>query len=185
MPRHPNPWIEEQGNTEPTTRVVRTNEHATWTFQPNLTTIMPNPRGILWWQVNSSPVMDTTRSYQLEPVTSREEGRIRFDSQSGEIMENTLEDDREDVVNDPRGISDEPREAAQSLTYGQKAVWIGFNPSNNKEVKKLKQLFADIIDILHLLRVQASWESVRHYSVAITELETAQMRAIKALTWVD
>jgi len=66
--------------------------------------------------------MDTTRSYQLEPVTSREEGRIRFDSQSGEIMENTLEDDREDVVNDPRGISDEPREAAQSLTYGQKAV---------------------------------------------------------------
>jgi hypothetical protein len=75
------------------------------------------------------------------------------------------------------------------LTFGQKAVGLTFNPSGNPLVNHIKQKHADVIDILHDLRSEPSnkfpSEIGRHASVAITENETAQMRAVKAVTWVD
>ncbi len=73
------------------------------------------------------------------------------------------------------------------LTFGQKAVGVSFNPSKNESVDKIKQQFADIIDTLNDMRndPQMGGGVKRHCSQAITECETAQMRAVKALTWVE
>lgn len=75
----------------------------------------------------------------------------------------------------------------QELTYGQKAVGITFNPSNNGDVDRCKQQFANSIDQMHALRSldSSSAEQKRLASIAITEIQGAQMWAVKALTWKD
>lgn len=74
----------------------------------------------------------------------------------------------------------------EELTFGQKAVGLTFNPSGNPAVTDIKQRYADLIDILNAGREDAKaandFEKVRHFSVAITDNETAQMRAVKAIT---
>lgn len=78
----------------------------------------------------------------------------------------------------------EPSDTAQDLTFGQTAVGLNFNPSNDPLVQRIKSGFAALIDILHVEREASSDPGTkRHYSVAITDLETAQMRAVKAATW--
>jgi hypothetical protein len=70
------------------------------------------------------------------------------------------------------------------LTFGQRAVGITFNPSNNTTVDEIKADFAKIIDTLNDLRNQAmDSEVARMLSKAITEAQTAQMWAVKAVTW--
>lgn len=71
------------------------------------------------------------------------------------------------------------------LTFGQKAVGLTFNPSGNPLVNHLKQKHADLIDIMDDLRTNIGGGVGRHASVAITELEGAQMRTVKAVTWQD
>lgn len=77
----------------------------------------------------------------------------------------------------------------KELTFGQKAVGVRFNTSGMSEVDKCKQGFADLIDQLNDFRndmnPSLSVDAKRHASIAITELESAQMRAVKAFTWVD
>jgi hypothetical protein len=74
----------------------------------------------------------------------------------------------------------------QELTFGQKAIGIRFNPSELSEVGKCKQGFADEIDRMDKLRLSSdSNEARRLASIAITELQTAQMWAVKAITWED
>lgn len=68
-------------------------------------------------------------------------------------------------------------------TYGEEAVGADFNPSGNEKVARVKELYAEIIDILHDDRGSNRDERARHASVAITDAETAQMRAVKALTF--
>ena len=71
-------------------------------------------------------------------------------------------------------------------TFGQKAVGLSFNPSGDDAVSECKQHFADAIDQMNDLRNSASSPEVKRMaSVAITELQTAQMWAVKALTWKD
>lgn len=71
-------------------------------------------------------------------------------------------------------------------TYGQKAVGLSFNPSGDDAVARCKQIFADAIDQMAALRdATASTEVRRMASIAITEAQTAQMWAVKALTWKD
>lgn len=73
-----------------------------------------------------------------------------------------------------------------TLTFGEKAVGLTFNPSGDERVLECKHAFADIIDALHALRTTAGpGEVSRLASVAITEAQTAQMWAVKALTWVE
>ncbi len=75
------------------------------------------------------------------------------------------------------------------LTFGQKAVGLTFNPSGDDAVAKCKQTFADAIDQMNNLRIETdtpkSSEQKRLASIAITELQGAQMWAVKALTWRD
>lgn len=82
---------------------------------------------------------------------------------------------------------------SEPLTYGQKAVGLGFNPSGDDDVARCKQGFADLIDQMNELRNSpvdrhgnpTSSEAKRLASVAITEMQGAQMWAVKALTWKD
>jgi hypothetical protein len=70
------------------------------------------------------------------------------------------------------------------LTYGQKAVGLTFNPSNDDKVQIIKAQFSDIIDGLSNERDRTNHDEVkRMLSVAITEAQTAQMWAVKAVTW--
>lgn len=72
------------------------------------------------------------------------------------------------------------------MTFGEKAVGLPFNPSRNDAVTECKRYFAAAIDQMHALREDAGrTEQARLASVAITELQGAQMWAVKALTWKD
>lgn len=67
----------------------------------------------------------------------------------------------------------------RELTFWEKAVWLTFNPSNNEDVQEVKELYAKIIDNLNSIRWEDRTEKARLLSVAITEAQTAQMRAVK------
>lgn len=77
----------------------------------------------------------------------------------------------------------------KTLTFGEKAVGLSFNPSGNSQVNECKIGFAKLIDQMNDFRNETnpslSAEAKRHASIAITEMENAQMRAVKALTFVD
>ena len=74
----------------------------------------------------------------------------------------------------------------EGLSFGQKAVWLTFNPSGNDEVAFAKQECANLIDHMNTLRMTTESSEVKRLaSVAITELQTAQMWCVKALTWKD
>ena len=72
----------------------------------------------------------------------------------------------------------------KELTYGQEAVGLNFNPANDPTVQKLKELYAEIIDVCNEARTEAGQgEKGRLLSVAITEAQTAQMWAVKGVTY--
>lgn len=72
----------------------------------------------------------------------------------------------------------------RELSFGEKAVGLTFNPSNSHEVDKCKREFASVIDRMNYLRQQTDNPEVKRMaSVAITEAQTAQMWAVKAITW--
>lgn len=71
-------------------------------------------------------------------------------------------------------------------TFGERAVGKSFNPSGNEAVDGVKAEFAAVIDRLHAMREwDPSSERKRMYSIAITEAQTAQMWAVKAITWEE
>lgn len=69
------------------------------------------------------------------------------------------------------------------LTFGQRAVGLTFNPSNDPAVDECKRTFANAIDQLNDLRGKIGPGTDRLLSIAITEAQGAQMWAVKALTW--
>ena len=75
----------------------------------------------------------------------------------------------------------------QEMTFGQKAVGLTFNPGSNWLVSCIKEQFAIVIDTLNAQREDATrkgnTEVVRMLSIAITDAQTAQMWAVKAVTW--
>jgi hypothetical protein len=72
----------------------------------------------------------------------------------------------------------------RELTYGEKAVGLTFNPSNDDAVSACKAAFAIVINQVNDLRnTTDNAEVKRMCSVAITEAQTAQMWAVKAITW--
>ncbi len=76
-------------------------------------------------------------------------------------------------------------------TFGEKAVGLSFNPSGDPTVQKLKELYAQIIDLVDDIRAskisngEVCGELYRLTSIAITEAQTSQMWAVKAATWKD
>lgn len=85
----------------------------------------------------------------------------------------------------------EDSQNTQQLSFGEKAVGLSFNPSGNDEVGKIKRLYADVIDQLNNAREEINGrdktaedgEKLRLLSIAITEAQSAQMWAVKAVTW--
>lgn len=74
----------------------------------------------------------------------------------------------------------------KELSYGEKAVGLTFNPSGDDQVQKVKELYAEIIDLCSELRTEAGQgEKGRLLSVAITEAQTAQMWAVKGITFKE
>jgi hypothetical protein len=73
------------------------------------------------------------------------------------------------------------------MTFGEKAVGLSFNPSGDHDVERIKKLYAEIIDFCNDARAGSSREreQARLFSIAITEAQTAQMWAVKAITWKD
>jgi len=72
-----------------------------------------------------------------------------------------------------------------SMTYGERAVGLTFNPSQDENVDKVKRLYAEIIDLCNDLRRDDQTEMGRLFSIAITQAQSAQMWAVKAITWRD
>lgn len=72
----------------------------------------------------------------------------------------------------------------QEQTYGEKAVGLTFNPNGSEQVNQIKTKCAKLIDELNDCRnATKDGEVKRMLSIAITEVQTAQMWAIKAITW--
>lgn len=77
-------------------------------------------------------------------------------------------------------------DSERTLTFGEKAVGLTFNPSNNTVVQNIKTQYAAIVDGLNHERNNTEDPEVkRMYAVAITETQTAQMWAVKAATWAN
>ena len=69
-------------------------------------------------------------------------------------------------------------------TFGEKAVGLSFNPSGNDLVANIKARFADDIDEMNSLRMRTEDPEIKRLaSIAITEIQGAQMWAVKAATW--
>jgi hypothetical protein len=78
----------------------------------------------------------------------------------------------------------EDETVGREMTFGEKAVGLTFNPSGDEKVQKVKELYAQIIDMCNELRTEAGQgEKGRLLSVAITEAQTAQMWAVKGITF--
>ena len=79
------------------------------------------------------------------------------------------------------------------LTFGEKAVGLPFNPSNDDKVSLAKQLIADTIDLLeedHKEKTfngqaMSSWTRNVFITAAFNALIAAQMAVVKYLTWKD
>lgn len=72
----------------------------------------------------------------------------------------------------------------REMTYGEKAVGLTFNPSNDDAVAQCKAEFSAAIDRMNDLRNSTDNAEVKRMaSIAITEAQTAQMWAVKAITW--
>ena len=79
-----------------------------------------------------------------------------------------------------------------SLTFGQKAVGLDFNPSGDENVTKAKQLSADLIDLVEEHKekvssqgVQVSWITNVFRTAAFNAVIAAQLAVVKFLTWKD
>jgi hypothetical protein len=70
------------------------------------------------------------------------------------------------------------------LTFGERACGVSFNPGGNSDVNNIKVKFAELVDGLQYYReATTDLEVKRMLSIAITEAQTAQMWAVKAVTW--
>lgn len=72
------------------------------------------------------------------------------------------------------------------LTFGEKAVGLTFNPGNSPKVDEVKRLYAEIIDLCDKWRNEAGrGEKAALLTIAIRSAQTAQMAAVKGITWKD
>ncbi len=72
----------------------------------------------------------------------------------------------------------------REMTFGEKAVGTSFNPGGMPAVTEAKAAFAKCIDLMNDLRTTTDNPEIKRMaSVAITEAQTAQMWAVKAITW--
>lgn len=83
-----------------------------------------------------------------------------------------------------RTINTQEAPTRRPQSFGERACGVSFNPGGNPIVQSIKEEFASIIDGLNELRqIDSDPEVKRMLSIAITEAQTAQMWAVKAVTW--
>lgn len=97
----------------------------------------------------------------------------------GEVQLYTTTTRKLEILDLPTEGSDPP------LSFGQRAVGLAFNPSQDERVDRIKRLYADIVDEMFVLSNMCSGEQARLSRISITEAQGAQMWAVKALTWRD
>lgn len=69
-------------------------------------------------------------------------------------------------------------------SFGGKAVGLTFNPSGLVAVEVIKTNIAELINGINQTRTDAEDPEVKRMcSIAITDLQSAQMWAVKAVTW--
>lgn len=75
----------------------------------------------------------------------------------------------------------------QPQTYGEKAVGLSFNPAGDKDVEAVKKAFAKAIDAIQDVRAKDTTPSEKGamLTLAIREAQSAQMWAVKAITWKE
>lgn len=73
----------------------------------------------------------------------------------------------------------------RELTFGEKAVGLTFNPSGDEKVNEVKKLYAAIIDLCNEIRNDERSEKAALLTIAIRSAQTAQMAAVKGITWKD
>ncbi|MCY1561078.1 hypothetical protein D9M68_982910 [compost metagenome] len=72
------------------------------------------------------------------------------------------------------------------MSFGEKAVGLAFNPSNQDDVTMAKSEAAALIDRAHQLRLNTENPEIKRMaSLAITAAQEAQMWLVKAQTWKD
>lgn len=76
----------------------------------------------------------------------------------------------------------------RELTPGERAVGLTFNPSGDETVAKLKGLFAEAFDIVEQIvpTNDGTVETARYRKLrdaALYEIVSAQMWAVKVITW--
>ncbi len=70
----------------------------------------------------------------------------------------------------------------RELTLGEKRCHINFNPSSDDKIGTFKRMMADAIDYCNNeLMSTEDGEAKRCFSIAMTDLETAQMYAVKGI----
>lgn len=78
-------------------------------------------------------------------------------------------------------------QTGREMTYGEKAVGLTFNPSGDKKVQEVKELYAKIIDITLDSAYRVDEENTKEKQALATEAvrqaQTAQMWAVKAITY--
>lgn len=70
-------------------------------------------------------------------------------------------------------------------TFGQKAVGVNFNPSQDTKVDEIKRKAAELIDLCNNYRRENAGEPARYMSKAVSHFEDGCMNAVKAVTWVN
>lgn len=69
-------------------------------------------------------------------------------------------------------------------TIGQKLVGLDFNPSGDEKVLRIKQAIAAVIDLIDT-STPTSWMHRQLILSALNALVTAQMWAVKVVTWKE
>jgi len=78
--------------------------------------------------------------------------------------------------------SEENAMSTRPMTLGEKRCHIDFNPSSDDKIGTFKRMMANAIDYCQTELAESSDpEAKRCFSIAMTELETAQMYAVKGI----
>jgi hypothetical protein len=70
----------------------------------------------------------------------------------------------------------------EQLTEGEYRVGKTFNPSGHPAVNEIKAKAAELIDLLNLVASDRQHPGARCAAIAMTEIESAAMWAVKAVT---
>ena len=76
----------------------------------------------------------------------------------------------------------ELEDKARTITYGEKVV--GFGDEDSWKIDQIKRLTSQIINTIHGMPISSEEHKII-IQKAITEAQSAQMWAEKALTWKD